>query len=69
MNVGFINSKVEDLDLASSSKKESSECSDDDDIDLEQMIQWRPKRGSIKLPEFPEGMIVEVATVSSTTIN
>jgi len=69
-----IDAKVEKLDLGASSSQahsskyeETKEDSVESDIDLEieKMIQWRPKRGSIKLPEFPEGMPVEVTTVDS----
>lgn len=71
----MVDTKVEDLDLGSSSTSGSSSSKShtttahntsqgsedtDEDPDIEKLIQWRPKRGSIKLPEFPEGMPVEV---------
>ncbi|KAF2894379.1 hypothetical protein ILUMI_11792 [Ignelater luminosus] len=70
----LVDTKVEDLDLGGSSStsgssskvqtttphntSQSSEDTDEDP-DLENLIQWRPKRGSIKLPEFPEGYTEE----------
>ena len=47
---------------------DSKNSDSDDSIDgseIEKMIQWRPKRGSIKLPDFPEGIPVEVTSVDS----
>ncbi|XP_031328968.1 uncharacterized protein LOC116171519 isoform X1 [Photinus pyralis] len=50
--------RVQSVDKANSQKSVDSKNSESeesiDESEMEKMIQWRPKRGSIKLPDFPE---------------
>uniref|UniRef100_A0A1Y1MST8 Uncharacterized protein n=1 Tax=Photinus pyralis TaxID=7054 RepID=A0A1Y1MST8_PHOPY len=61
--------RVQSIDKANSQKSVDSKNSESeesiDESEMEKMIQWRPKRGSIKLPDFPEGISLEVTSVDN----
>lgn len=59
----------EKIDLSNYEVQYSGACSSnydlvdlDEEKEMEKMIQWRPKRGSIKLPDMDEGTLLTVST-------